>query len=162
MNSLLDLIIYIYCNYPKVDELSKPRLVKIVYLIDWKYTIDHGQQVTDIEWYFHHYGPYVDDIIQLIKSEKEIFSVESRLNMFNDVSDRITYIGKKNVTLKASVQEVADYIMYITSNLNWKEFIDLVYSTYPIKNNSKYSFLNLKEEARQFKIYKEKSKLAYS
>jgi hypothetical protein len=49
MTDLLNLIIYIFSNYPKVDELSKPRLVKLVYLIDWKHAIVNGRQSTSIQ-----------------------------------------------------------------------------------------------------------------
>jgi hypothetical protein len=72
MKDLLTLIIYIFKTYPKVEELSKPRLVKLIYLIDWKHAIDNGTQATNIQWYFNHYGPYVDDVIDLIKQKGEL------------------------------------------------------------------------------------------
>ena len=40
MRKLTELIKYILHTYPKIEELSKPRLVKLIYLIDWKYAMD--------------------------------------------------------------------------------------------------------------------------
>lgn len=154
MKDLINLIIYIFRNYPKVDELSKPRLVKLIYLIDWKHAIVNGRQATSIEWYFNHYGPYVDAVIDLIKENPDIFNVETRINAYGGVSDKIKLISKQDIQIEESVKQSADFIISNTSQMNWTTFIDLVYSTYPIKTNSKYTYLNLVEEARKFEEYK--------
>lgn len=154
MTDLLNLIIYIFRNYPKVDELSKPRLVKLVYLIDWKHTIVNGRQATSIQWYFNHYGPYVDNIIDLIKKSPEIFNVETRINSYGGMSDKIKLISQQQIEIQDSIKNSADFIISNTSQMNWTEFINLVYSTYPIKSNSKYTNLNLVEEAKKFEEYK--------
>lgn len=154
MNELINLIIYIFKNYPKVDELSKPRLVKLIYLIDWKHTVVNGIKATSIEWYFNHYGPYVETVIDLIKDNPDIFNVETRINAYGGVSDKIKLISKQEVQIENSVKESADFIISNTSQMNWTNFIDLVYSTYPIKTNSKYTHLNLVEEARKFEEFK--------
>lgn len=154
MTDLLNLIIYIFRNYPKVDELSKPRLVKLIYLIDWKHTIVNGRQATSIQWYFNHYGPYVDNIIELIKKNPETFNVETRINSYGGMSDKIKLISQQQIQIQDSIKSSADFIISNTSQMNWTEFINLVYSTYPIKSNSKYTNLNLVEEAKKFEEYK--------
>ncbi len=155
MKELLNLIIYIFRMYPKVEELSKPRLVKIIYLIDWKHTIDNKKQATPIIWYYNHYGPYVDTIIELIKQNKGIFSVKSTTNAYGGVSDKIKLIATNDFPIEITVKNAADFIIQNTSDKNWTDFINLVYSTYPIKNNSKYTFLNLIEDAKKFKQYRQ-------
>ena len=154
MKNLLDIIIYIFSNYEKVEELSKPRLVKLIYLIDWKYSIEKGEQFTDIKWYFNHYGPYVDDVINLIKKESDIFTVDSYLNQYGGSSDRIIMKRDVKVVLDTNVKSTADFILKNTVMLNWTDFISLVYSTYPIKTNSKYTYLDLKKDAELFKANK--------
>ena len=155
MTDLLNLIIYIFRNYPKVNELSKPRLVKLVYLIDWKHTILNGRQATSIKWYFNHYGPYVDNVIDLIKKNPEIFNVETRINAYGGVSDKIKLLSQQPIQIENSIKDSADFIILNTSQMNWTDFINLVYSTYPIKSNSKYTNLNLVEEAKRFEDYKQ-------
>lgn len=157
MNDLVNLIVYIFRKYPKVEELSKPRLVKLIYLIDWKHTIDNGSQATTINWFFNHYGPYVDTVIDLIKENPLIFSVESRINAYGGVSDKIKLISQNEFPINETIQKSADFIIENTSDKNWSDFINLVYSTFPIRNNSKYTSLNLIEEAEKFKYYRQHS-----
>lgn len=152
MTDLLNLIIYIFSKYPNISELSKPRLVKLIYLIDWKHTIDNDKQATCIKWYFNHYGPYVDDVINLIKQNPSMFKVGTSINIYGGgITDKIEMKFDGNVTLDQNIIKSADFIIENTSKMNWSEFINLVYSTYPIKNNSRYKDLNLVEEARKFK-----------
>lgn len=155
MKKLLDLILYIFNTYPKSEELTKPRLVKIIYLIDWKFTILSGKQYTNIRWYFNHYGPYVDDVIDLIRAENDLFIVQSYKNSYGGSTDRISYINKREVDLEPQVKEASDFIINNTAKLSWTDFISLVYSSYPIKSNSKYSYLNLEQDAIRFKHYLE-------
>lgn len=158
MKNLLNLIIYIFKKYPNVDELSKPRLVKLIYLIDWKHSIDYGKQATSINWYFNHYGPYVDTVIELIKSNNEIFEVTSYQNIYGGgTSDKIKLTKNEEIEIDDSVMQASDFIITNTAHKNWSDFINLVYSTYPVKNNSKYSYLNLVEDAEKFKLEKLKN-----
>jgi len=153
MNNLINLIIYILKIYPKPEELSKPRLVKLIYLIDWKYTIDNKKQYTNIEWFFNHYGPYVDDVINIMKNTNDIFEVKSYPNPYSGGFTDKFQLKNNSISyeLDNKIQETANYIINNTYKMNWDRFIALVYSTYPIKINSKFSKLNLVELATQFK-----------
>lgn len=157
MKNLLNIIIYIFRNYPKVEELSKPRLVKLIYLIDWKHTIDNGKQATPINWYYNHYGPYVDSVIELIRENDKIFNVQSTINDYWGVSDKIKLISSEDVSIDESAKKAADFIISNTADKNWSEFINLVYSTFPIKTNSKYTYLNLVDDAVKFKHYRQQA-----
>ena len=70
MEKLKNIIAYFCTNYPYQKELSKARLVKMLYLADWKNSIENGRQLTDTKWIFNQYGPYVNDIIDYLKSDK--------------------------------------------------------------------------------------------
>jgi hypothetical protein len=150
--SILELVIYIFRNYPNPLQLSKPRLVKLIYLIDWKHCIDFGGQATNIKWYFNHYGPYVDDVFDIIKEAKDDFEVFSYINPYGGgSSDRIKLISHKFVNLSTTVKATTDIIISKTNELDWSTFISIVYSTFPVKSTSKYSFLNLIEDAKKYK-----------
>lgn len=151
MKNLKELIEYIISNYPQPTELSKPRLVKLIYLIDWKNSIDYGKQVTDIKWYFNHYGPYVEDVINLMKNDTETFEVISYENPYSGgITDKFKL--KKNVrpNLDSSTLKSADFIIKNTFRMNWSQFISLVYSSYPVKKGEKYTFLNLEKLSIEF------------
>jgi hypothetical protein len=153
MNKLLDIIVFIFQTYPNIKELSKPRLVKLIYLTDWKNCVDNGNQLTNINWFFNHYGPYVDDIIELIKEKTDFFEVNSSINPYGGVSEKITLKNSYTPNLSTNEKSIITFIIEKTSHLSWTNFISLVYSTFPIRNNSKYSFLNLKDDATKFKHY---------
>lgn len=149
---LLDFIIYIYENYPNISQLSKPRLVKLIYLMDWKNSIEKGNQLTNIKWYYNHYGPYVEDVIQEIKNNQEIFTVTSSQNGYG-VSDKISLNTNHIIKPIISQEEIAiiDFVIEKTNKLKWNDFISLIYDTYPIKTNAKYSMLDLPSEAIEYK-----------
>lgn len=151
MTNLELLIRYILLNYPNIGELSKPRLVKLIYLIDWKYTIENGKQFTNINWYFNHYGPYVNDIIDLMRAQTDVFQVKSYSNQYEGITDKFNLIDKSPVTLTSEVKNITDLFIDYTYKLTWSNFISLVYSSYPIKTSLKYTNLDLVKMSVEFK-----------
>jgi hypothetical protein len=151
MKKLKNIIEYILLNYPQSDELSKPRLVKLIYLIDWKYTIDYKNQYTDIRWYFNHYGPYVEDVINLMKSDSETFEVTSYANPYSGgITDKFKLRKETSPILDENVIKTAKFIMENTYHMSWSKFISLVYSSYPIKKSEKYTYLDLESFSIEF------------
>jgi hypothetical protein len=151
MAKLRDAMVYICLNYPHKDDLSKTRLTKMIYLCDWRSSILHGTQITDVVWKFNHYGPYVEDIILLAEKEKD-FSIEVSMNIYGNVKEIIkvnpkVLIGK----IKDSEKKVMDYVIEKTAPMYWNEFIKLVYSTYPILSRERCKTLNLPMIATEYK-----------
>ncbi len=75
------LVKYFLSYYPHKDELSASRLTKMVYLSDWKSALENDRQLTETEWYFNHYGPYVDKLKDVANAGNGIRSFESS-NMY--------------------------------------------------------------------------------
>jgi hypothetical protein len=151
MTNLEKLIRYILLEYPNTNELSKPRLVKLIYLIDWKYTIEYGNQYTSINWYFNHYGPYVNDIIDLMRTQPNIFQIKSYNNKYEGITDKFLLTDKTPITLSTDVKYITDLFIDYTYKLTWSNFISLVYSSYPIKSSLKYTNLDLVKMSVEFK-----------
>ena len=150
MNTLKDIIKYLFVNYPYKNELSKARVVKMVYLADWKYAITYGKQITCIHWYFNHYGPYVSDVINEIRNDKD-FTLTMVTNALGEPKELITVTDDfVNPVLSDDVKDVLDFVIRKTSPLFWEDFIALVYSTYPVVTQPKYSYLNLEELAKEY------------
>lgn len=150
MNTLKDIIKYLFVNYPYKNELSKARVVKMVYLSDWKYAITYGKQITGIQWYFNHYGPYVSDVINEIRNDKD-FTLTMVTNALGEPKELITVKDDfVNPVLSDDVRDVLDFVIRKTSPLFWEDFIALVYSTYPVVTQPKYSYLNLEELAKEY------------
>lgn len=155
--SIRDICAYIFRNYPNPSQLSKPRLVKLLYLLDWKYTLDYGHQATKITWFYNHYGPYVDDVIDVLKQYPDYFKIDSFDNPYtHGRSERVKLISKKTPEINPKIKEILDLLIEYTSDMSWEQFISLVYQTYPIRKQAKYSDLNLQELAKSYVSHKDR------
>lgn len=147
-NKLRSVMRYIVKNYPFPDDLTKTRITKLVYLIDWENTKKNGKQITNINWYFDHYGPYVSDVLDEADKDSCV-SIESTISNFGTIK----YIVKPKIDKNELVYddltvndiEIINSVIRETKNLSWNKFIDYVYSTDPIKKSNRYENLNLKE-----------------
>jgi hypothetical protein len=118
---------------------------------DWHQALNYQRQITDIDWYFDNYGPYVPDVIRKAQEFPNIFSCESTNNMYGKSKTLVRLIDPSYLPqLADSEKESADHIIDITKTLNWNDFIQLIYSTYPITSSTRYSTLNLVDKAAEY------------
>ena len=75
MTKLQNIVAYLCSMYPHKSELSNARLTKLVYLAHWFSALLDGRPMTNIEWLFNHYGPYVDDVVDSVRNT-QYFSLE--------------------------------------------------------------------------------------
>lgn len=149
--NIVDLAKYIIEHYPHPKELSKSRLNKIIYLVDWKFVLEFEKQLTNINWKFNHYGPYVDEIKDELQKDNR-FVITSTTTMYGNPKDIIELADNKNfVEPNSDEKEIIDFIIDKTKRLYWNEFIELVYSTYPIISQEKGTNLDLVKLAKEYK-----------
>lgn len=157
MTAIKEALAYILKNYPHNmrHELSNARVTKMLYLADWHQAINHGRQVTNINWFFDNYGPYVNDVKNEAEINPEIFSTVSTNNMYGQPKVMLalkeqTYIPK----LEKNEIDSLDHVIQETQKMYWDSFIKLVYSTYPITSSDRYSHLDLISKAAEYKQQK--------
>lgn len=147
---LHDAMAYLCVNYPYADDLSKARLTKLVYLADWRMAIEHGRQVTSISWLYNHYGPYVPDVERLA-TESSDFKLHGDVNMFGSPKETISVVeGASWPSLTEEERTVLDFVIEQTRNLSFADFLNLVYSTYPVVKSEQYQHLDLVAIARRY------------
>lgn len=143
---LRNVLLYIVKNYPYGDDLTKTRITKLVYLIDWEYTKKYGKQMTEISWYFDHYGPYVSDVLDEADEDKTV-SIQSTFSNFGTIKYIVRPKYDKELIhyecLDVNEIEVINEVFENTKMLSWNQFINYVYDTPPIKESGKYSYLDL-------------------
>lgn len=147
--TLADILIYLCARYPHPQELSKARLTKMVYLADWEACLRTGAQLTGIRWYFHNFGPYVDDVIAAAQGSPYLDVIEGE-NLYGEAKQTIRlspFAIAPNID--RVTQNILDHVIAKTRNLYWPEFIKHVYSTPPIAESTRYSQLDLVRFARQ-------------
>lgn len=151
MTRLQNIVAYLCANYPYKLELSKARLTKLVYLADWFSSLIDEKQMTDVDWLFNHYGPYVDDVVDSVRNNRE-FSLSAQENHFGSTKVVIGYQGDPtSINLSEQEKAILDAVIDKTKSMYFNAFIDYVYSTYPVKSNDRYSKFDLVSLAREYK-----------
>ena len=156
MNKKLHDLMAILCTktFYKTD-LSKARLTKLVYLVDWEMSRRYGVTVSGVTWIFNHYGPYVDDVIDLAMRSVDFDIIVTR-NAYGSIKEQICFVGDINRCHSLSEREinVAHDVFQKTEVMYFNEFIDYVYSTFPIRENDRYSILDLPRLAQMESLAK--------
>lgn len=149
MNKIQEIIHFIISNYPTEHryELSNARLTKIVYLSDWRHVLmtDTANSISGIKWYFHNYGPYVDDVRDNAVDDFFVKKTNASCLYITDVKNTDYKYG----LLKESERSAILKVIELTKKLNFSQFIDFVYSTYPIKTSSRYTYLDLQQKKEE-------------
>lgn len=145
-NKLRSIVRYIVKNYPYPDELTKTRITKLVYLIDWENIKKNNKQITNINWYFDHYGPYVSDVLDEADKD-DCIRVESTTSNFGTIKYIVRPKIDKTELLYDNLTDdeisIIEKVIQDTKSFSWNKFIDYVYSTEPIKESDRYNSLDL-------------------
>lgn len=154
MADLHDIVAYLCAKYPirRRGDLSKARITKMVYLADWKSALEHGRQMTDVAWYFNHYGPYVKDVIHAVERSPD-FDVEQGETMYGSEKEVVRLLNPRPEwpSLGPEDRAVLDHVIAQTEDLYFNDFVRLVYSTYPVASQPRYSTFDLPELADDYR-----------
>jgi hypothetical protein len=151
MNRLQNILAYLCVHYPHKGELSKARLTKLVYLADWFSALSDNQQMSNVRWLFNHYGPYVDDITLCAQSSNQ-FKITAEQTLHGSTKYLIQFHGiLDSNALSARDQQILDVVIDKTKQMYFNDFIDYVYSTYPVQSKDRYSYLDLISLANEYK-----------
>jgi hypothetical protein len=150
---LADVVAYICVTYPSEyrQDLSNSRLTKLVFLADWANARGTARQITDIEWRFNHYGPWVPDVLESVTNDDR-FVTEVVENQYGATKRRVSLsesfsrnAGHWTETLGLTLRErlVLDGVIADTQSMYFGQFVDYVYDTYPVKHGVRFGVLDL-------------------
>ncbi len=149
MLNIEDVLVYICKHYPHPDELSKARITKLVYLADWEAALKTGLPLTGIKWFFHNFGPYVEDVIEAARISSRLDVIRTE-NMYREPKELVRIKkGASDSKLENYQEQIINSVIGETKNYYWKDFIRHVYETYPIANRERYSELDLAALAKE-------------
>lgn len=151
MNKKLhDLMAFLYLKISYKADLSKARFTKLVYLADWKMSQRYGRTISHIEWLFNHYGPYVEDVVNLARDSAD-FNVVVTRNAYGSIKEQVQFIGDiyNCNSLDSDEIQVIEEVVRETDPLYFNDFINHVYSTYPVRESNRYSVLDLPKMAQK-------------
>jgi hypothetical protein len=152
---LRDVLRYVCSVYPRKHDLSKARVAKIIYLADWRSAIQRETQLTDLNWTFYHYGPYLDDVVNTAQSDPALAVVQDT-TMYGTPKEVITLQDPEApFELSTEDQRIIDEVIEQTRNMNFSDFLKLVYSTYPVVTQPRYVPLDLVSLAKRYNANKD-------
>lgn len=145
-----DAAAYICKHYPYKSDLSNARVTKMIYLADWRSAIRRGKQLTDTEWVFDRYGPFVYAILDIAREDPD-FEVVTTRNMYGSPKDLLKVADDVSYpSLEEEEKEILDFVIESTQKKNFEDFIRLVYSTYPVTTQERHSKLDLVGLAQEY------------
>ena len=151
LDTVQSMIAYICLKYPTHMKLSKARLTKLVYLADWYSSYTDRRQITKIQWLFNHFGPYVNDVVDSVKGVWG-FEVCDESTGYGTNRSIISYHGSPDwIRLTQRECDFLDAVVDSTKNMCFNDFIDLVYSTYPVRTQERYTYMDLPQLASECK-----------
>lgn len=131
----------LYERYPsdRKGDVNFKRLIKMLYLLDWKHCIDTGRQATDVAWIYDFYGPYSSVFEEISGDKFEAFKAER---------------GTGEISKELSIY--INSIIYFSAPLTYEKFINCIYSTHPILTTAQGEPLDLVSRAKDYIILREK------
>lgn len=147
---LNNILHYLIDRYPYPDDLTRLRVAKLIYLIDWKAVQETGHQLTNITWSLNQYGPTTETIAEAVNIDPEL-----------TFSETVSNFGTKKYMLNATPNHklrpynlspedsyLIDTVINETKNLFWNDFMDHVYETPPVVQAKSYGVLDLENVAK--------------
>lgn len=131
--------------------VSLPRLIKLMYLADWREALAHNVQITNLNWKIGACGPSADEIYQQLVTDVSHFTLSTIMDRFGNPK---TVVGRAsqavNSGLTLSQQSSVDFILNVAKNREWESLVALVSSTYPVATNEPGAELNLPKLATEY------------
>src|SRR5437879_3433155 len=124
MADLNDVIAYLLIHYPSGHQLSLTRLMRIVYLADWRSAIAYRHQLTNVQWSIKAYGPYSAAV--RMACDADPFQV---LETVNERGRRKLVIRLADQTLVPTLDEAERTVLARAlddSSVSWEDLTRLV------------------------------------
>lgn len=154
MDKLANIIRYIVSAYPNRYELSLPRLIKILYLVDYSCVKNLRRPITGLSWYNGYSGP------DLRRSE-EVDTVQMAYSyeMAREHIDHFYSPAAKQLTFRKEFMDppipeferlLIDDVLAQTYPLSWDRFTNVILHTEPVRASSFSTWITLdtNEEGR--------------
>lgn len=151
MERVINILDYLYLQYPNPNQLSISRVMKLLYLIEWRYAITKFEKLTDIEWLQTEYGPFYKSL-RAIFNESSNFDISIKLDENNKEQIIIVFLNKKeNLLVRDDAKEVINFVIEHCKDFNWNELNNLVNSTYGILNTPQGHIINVEHLAKKYR-----------
>lgn len=138
--TIKDKEIILYLMEKLNGEITKTRLVKLMYLIDFFAKQELGRKISSIIYNYYYYGPYSDEIvkdIEELKSEGVIVETLGETNKGNTYHLYTLHSISRTYSNFVDMDErkIADKVILQFGTIDFNKLIEYVYNTGPIRDN---------------------------
>lgn len=152
MTQVRDVVGYVCRNKPEDHRLTRTRLMRVVYLSDWRAALELGRQITNLTWTFDTFGPYSPELNHIVKTDPA-FVIDETTTRFGEPKD-VVEVAEDADFLEPSPEDkrLLDSVLSATKNRDFAELAKLVYSTFPIltgHRGSRFDLVSLALEYRE-------------
>ena len=152
MSTLKQVMLYIVKSYKHSKSISVSRLSKTVYLADWLAALKLDRQLTNITWDIRFSGPFAPEIESILTGDVD-FQMQADKNYINKVQQIAVPNDDIPVELTPAELRVLDKVLRDTVQLNWNDFLNYVYATYPVKIQQRTTIIDLVAVAKEYKNF---------
>lgn len=131
-----EVLSYFWHVYPNKEDLSESRATMMVYLADWKAALDHKEQITDIVWTYEREGPHPYALGRGSTPVNWSGVVHGQVRPGNFSDWR---------------RHILDLVVNLSASRSLDEFVQLVYSTFPLFTQPESAPLDLVVLAEKYR-----------
>lgn len=138
-------IIYLVGNLQ--GELTRTKLVKLLFLADLSHFKEKGRSITGVKYHSYFYGPYSEEIMEAINNLNG-FEIEEHCGINMEGKEYYIYTLGKNpryevVNLVAEEQKTLDSIIQEFGHMRLNDLLEYVYKTEPYRKCQKGEMIDL-------------------
>lgn len=124
-----DVVRYLAKTYPCPYDLTRARLVRLLFLVDQERIEQTGEPLTNIRWTYGNYGPNAPSVTKAMEKDRALVIQKISTNM-----GPAKYIVRANTplpytgaTLKDKEKESIEKVIEETRALSWNRFVEYMY-----------------------------------
>ena len=149
MNELKDII---WLLLQPINGVRLPRLIKEIYLVDWKCAFAYPPRPCTFKWVYGPCGPTSDAIEKCVRLNGDLFRIEksqsqSGIDLFTVCRQDIEYTP----TLTSGVVSAVNLVLRVAAQKTWEELTLLISSTYPIMQSSILDVIDIERYAKEYR-----------
>lgn len=151
MTNLPATVHYILARLPAEETFNADRIVKLLFLADWRSSLTRGHQLTETTWTVDGVdGLTADTPTDTDDFLRSLRSVSGKLSN-RQLDSVLTRISSTHSSLPSEAIVVLDYVLEHAGGLDWSHLNQLVWSTRPLLAGLPGHGLNLEDIAGDYR-----------
>lgn len=122
--------------------IKKELIHFVLFIVDWKYTLVYGEQLTNVKWFKNQ-----NSIMDFNLNNKNLNDYLKEIEIKDNISihdENFSQIDLNRINL------FIDFVKSKTEKMLYTEFVNLYFSTYPLISSNRNEFIDLVDLREQY------------